>query len=583
MQRASAQVCALATIMSATALWATQPTPVPVTMDSRLVRNGASFLHVANLGRETYQMSFSPGPSATLTFKTVTVMLEPGAVADLNLGQLPFTDGAQVLEVTSLVSSDFKPAGENQTVTGPSLYEVLVADPISIRKSSYEAQFLSRRLAIRGDSSPSKIDFGGGYISTRGIGALAFESAALDPNTRFTPIDLPSPVEMAAMKPKEMPDFSASGAGNGPTSKLLGSEQDQSGGSNQTGPYGTIEGKIFLKVPASGGGIAVNPAWGWTVRGWQQIGSAWMLIGSTWAKGDGSWSMDFFIPPFPNTKVRVEYQVANRFMQVQDKDGNVYTWGDNWTLTGPLTDIGSRSINLTKTGDAPGIDVIYQGATALWRRFRADGMNALRDEPIQITFPNTSLDTCPHVDSAGNPTPWSCSQSSDGKIWLASKHAKAGVVQHEIAHSIHSYYWDGSMPSGSGGQHSLTACFNPGLALTEGFADFMPYWVQFDRDNPGPHEASLGYNIETPTLNLCAGASNEVHVSATFWDVYDNHTDGSPSDTWYFTHHGAAVGIFLNNPGHDSMAEYWNVYSNILGPQWLIPVMNTFTLNTMFH
>ena len=54
--------------------------------------------------------------------------------------------------------------------------------------------------------------------------------------------------------------------------------------------------------------------------------------------GDGSWS----IPVLPGFPVRVEYQPANRFVQLQDPQGNVYAWGDNWNLTGSMTDIGNH-------------------------------------------------------------------------------------------------------------------------------------------------------------------------------------------------------------------------------------------------
>ena len=584
-RRVGAQVCALAMITGAPALWATQASPVDVTVESRIARYGASFLHVQNRGRETYRLSFLPGPAGTVQFRPVLIALEPGAMADLNLGQLVFTGGVEVFDVNSIVSAlppAQKPTGEGQVVIGPTLYEVLVVDSISVRKTTYENQFLARRMPVRGDSSPARIDFGGGYFSSRAIGALAFESTRIDPDDGVwrtpPPIDLPSPIEMSNMAPKQLPDFSATGAGTATSKREGAEERDAKTSANTNGVFGTIQGKLFLKVPSG-----FNPAWGWSARAWQLIGTTWIQIGHAWVKGDGTWSLDFLFPPIPGIKVRIEYQPANRFVQLQDENQNVYTWGDNWNLTGSLTDIGFRSLNLTKTGDAPGIDVIYQGATALWRRFKADGMNAVRDQPIQITFPNTSLSTCPQVDANNNPIPWSCSNSGSGQIWLISKHAKAGVVQHEIAHSIHSYYWNGSMPNGSGIQHKLIGCYNPGVALTEGFADFMPYWVQFERDNPGPQEASLGYNIENPGPGFCSGPTNEVWVSATFWDVYDSHNDGvAPlADTWDFFHHGAAVGTFLNNSGHNSMTEYWAVYITILGGNMTMPIFDTFLLNTM--
>ena len=596
--RAGTYVCSLAALLSAPALWATQANPVNITLEARLARRGASFIHVVNHTREGYRMSFMPGPAGTIQFRNMVAHLEPGATVDLNLGQLPFVEGTQILDVNTLIGL-LLPAvrtGDGSVMPGPQLYEVLVVDPTSVRISTYEQEFLSKRRRVPGESGPTRIDFGGRYFSTRGIGALAFESTPLEKAPRFTPVDLPSPVVMADMARKQLPKFAgAQGDSEKDDDKVdrSSAREDRADRSHDrdassaaaVGPFGGMKGQLFLKVPAPGNSVAYNPAWGWSVRAWQLFGGTSLFVGNAWVAGDGSWSLNFIFPPLPNAQVRVEYQPANRFVQVQDSNANVYTWGDNWNFNAPLTDLGFRSLNLTKTGDAPGIDKIYQAATALWRAFKNDGMNALRDEPIEMTYPNTSSSTCDHKDGNGNPAPWSCSQSGDGKIWLIAKHAVSGVVQHEIAHSIHSYYWDGNMPSGSGGDHSLTGCFNPGMALTEGFADFMPYWVQFNRNNAAPVETTnLGYNIETPGAGFCNGASNEVRVSATFWDVHDTHNDNisQKKDDWNFTQHSAAVSTFLNNPGNDSMTNYFSVYGAILGPVWTTRIFLTFTLNTMF-
>ena len=581
--RGGTYVCSLAAMLCAPALWANQPSPVNVTVDTRYARYGSSLLHVVNRGRETYRITFIPGPAGTLSFRPQLVTLEPGAIADLNLGQLPFAPGVQIFELDSIVSTlapGQTATGEGHVVTGPTLNEVLVVDSTSVTKSTYQAQFLARRLAILGTSSPDRVDFGGGYTSSRAIGALAFESASLDAVPPFTPIDLPSPVDMADMAPKQLPDFSMPTVRAQQDRSERGVERDASSAAG-IGLFGSMKGQVFLKVPA-GNSVAFKPAWGWNVRAWQNLGGNWIQVGHAWVKGDGSWQLDFTFPPLGGFPVRIEYQPANRLMQVQDENSNVYTWGDNWNFNAPLTDIGFRSLNLTKTGDAPGIDTIYQAATALWRAFKADGMNAVRDEPIQITYPNTS-DVCSHKDGNGNAAPWSCSQADNGKIWLIAKHAKTGVVQHEMGHSIHSYYWNGSMPSGSGGDHSLQLCYNTGLALSEGFADFLTYWVQFDRASTGPQDGYLKYNIETPGPGFCSGSMNETWVSAIFWDMHDTHNDGvAPfADNVSFFHHGATVGTFLNNSGHNAIEEYWLVWATILGGVSTVPIFDLFVLNTV--
>jgi len=219
---------------------------------------------------------------------------------------------------------------------------------------------------------------------------------------------------------------------------------------------------------------------------------------------------------------------------------------------------------------------------ALWRKFKKHGMNALRDVPVELTFPNTLASGKCQIQQGGMAVAWSCSQAADGKIWLISAHAVPGVVQHELGHSIHAYYWNGNMPSGSGIQHKKENCYNPGLGLSEGFATFMPYWVQFEPDAVNPVEARYNFNIETPGSGFCLGSSNEVRVASTFWDVYDKTQDGvSPiKDTWYFTKPYAPVSTFLKNPGHNAMYEYMSVYTAILGNNMALPIVNLFMLNT---
>jgi hypothetical protein len=263
----------------------------------------------------------------------------------------------------------------------------------------------------------------------------------------------------------------------------------------------------------------------------------------------------------------VDYRPANRFVQLQDANGNVYAWGDQWNLTNggnSDTDIGYRAADFSKNGDLPNVDKLYVGSTNVWVKFYNNGMNALRDSPIQVTFPNslTSGHCIYNKDSNGNTVAnyaWSCSQSADGKIWVIPAHADNFVVQHEIGHSINSYYWGGKMAPGSGSAHSLTSCYNNGLALTEGFANFLAYWTQFDRTLANPTATYANYNIESPNNGACAGPSNETWVSSAFWDMYDVPNDGpdvnSKYDSLYYVSPGAAVSIFLGNK-RDAMTDY---------------------------
>jgi hypothetical protein len=584
--RTWAGVCLLT---ATSGLWATQHTPVEVSIESNLVLRGNSSLHLVNNTREIQYLTLSPGAPGTIRFAEQRAAIRGGGAIDVNLGQLEIQPGNQILHVVSMVTM-----GTGQ-VAGPSLHEVLMVDRTGIVKTTYEQAYLDRRISFPGESRPTPMDIGGGYMDAQPMARLAWPSDELPPDTVVGRTDAPSTFELSNIRLKQLPE--TGGASDSSRGALIGllnrpgalemsmQAAKQATHAPQAGAFGSIKGHLAVKLPnPTGSGPSVfQSAWGWKVRAWQLIGSTWLQVGGTSVAGDGTWNVDFNFPPFAGFPVQVEYQPANRFLQVQDANANIYSWSDSWSLTGALTNIGNRFVNLTVSGAAPGIDAIYQGGTALWRKFKAYGMNALRDKPIEITYPNTlATGMCPSTDNANKTIPWSCSYSDDGKIWLIQKHAVPGVVQHEIAHSIHSFYWDGNMPSGGGGKHNLNQCFNGGLALAEGFADFMPYWVQFNRSTNNPVETTLGLKIDQLGSGFCAGSSNESRVAATFWDVYDSVNDGaSPiADTWYFSNAYAPVSTFLNNSGHNSMFEYNSVYTSILGANWSAPVTNLFLLNT---
>lgn len=582
--RQPARWIALFVLGAAAALWAHQPSPVDVSVESILARRGDSFLRLTNNTREPQTVTFSPGPAGTANFRAPRpIVLSPSATMEATLGQLELEDGVQVLHVISTV--ELRGGG---TVPGPELHEVLEVDRTGISKTTYERAFLSKRTVITGPSVPLRVDIGGGYFDAQPIARLAFAAAAVSEDTAIERVDEVSPFELSNMRLRELPeDGEAEGDGVFPRRASLdqfqSARQNDAAPQREIAPFGTIKGKFSVKLPGANNGPAFyQAAWGWKVRVWQWFGSQWFQLASANVGSDGKWSAEFVLPPLPGEKVHVEYQPANRFMQVQDAGENVYAWTDDWAVTGALTDLGFRSADLTKTGNAPGIDRIYQGGMALWRKFKKHGMNALRDVPMELTFPNTLATGKCKSQQNGMTIAWSCSQSADGKIWLIPAHAVAGVVQHELAHSIHAYYWNGNMPSGGGIQHNLANCYNPGLALTEGFANFMAYWVQFEPNASNPVVGGIGFNIETLGSGFCTGASNESQVAATFWDVYDKTQDGtSPiKDTWYFVKPYAPVSTFLKNPNHNAMFEYMSVYTDILGSNMALPIVNLFLLNT---
>ena len=169
---------------------------------------------------------------------------------------------------------------------------------------------------------------------------------------------------------------------------------------------------------------------------------------------------------------------------------------------------------------------------------------------------------------------------------MISAHGFEFVVQHEIAHSINSFYWGGHMPSGSGGAHSFSQCYTNGLGLSEGFADFVAYWTQFNRDAVDPQATYANRSFETPT-NACNGQSNETWVAATFWDMYDSPNDGSDANSKYdsllFVDQAEPVAVYLGNSGKNNMSDYLGVIKGFENNYWGGEFTKLFRLNTIIN
>jgi len=595
MQRvARAAAAAVFACFAAGMAQANQPTPPEVDMSSVLFLNGHSLLHLVNNERTVINLVFSQGDKGTIPVTSKRVTLQPGQAMDLDLGQLVFPQGLQLFHVSSkFFDSSNLPAGP-----GPILFEPLMVDTGGIRKMTFEEAYLNTsmykpvRYAVDGRNTTDNTDIGG-FTDQSPIAPFAFDSTPMDLTGQLNQVTYPSPFVLSR---GVLGDAGLNGDGS------LGTTLGQIGVNGQARPRAgaqaqivddaqpnqtilhnsstpVIKGKFFLKL----GPGNYQAAWAWRARVWQDFGSFWRFVGSVYVAGDGTWSVPLdFLAANGGLPLRVEYRPANRFVQLQDPVGNVYTWADDWAVQDPngVTDIGFRSANLTASG-MPGIDTLYVAATQLWNRFDAAGINALRDTPIQVFYPNSlASGKCQQNDSNGNPYAWSCSYWADGKIYIIPKHAVNSVIQHEIGHSINSYYWNGNQPSGAGGQHNFTSCYNNGLALTEGFADFVAYWVQLKRNQVSPTVPYNNINLEAPPSNTCKAQTNETRVAATFWDMYDTINDGSASkaDTWYWSKEGDSVRLFLLNQG-GAMSDYLLPAFNWLQPTLWTAAGNLFRLN----
>lgn len=496
-------------------------------------------------------------------------------------------DGLMIVHFQSKVT-----IGRRQ-VNGPTVFQVYQSTPNGLREITFEQAYLTKRIqVIKPDqkSKPAEVKLGGGYTAKIQMANMAFNAHALDAAqaNQIIPVRLESPLAMADKYAlKHLPEIGGRTRGNSLDAEDVrdGMDLEAMSDSSAFEPregfaleraedvasnlnlYSSLTIKGHMSTKYFDGSF--HAAWGWVVTAWQYVNIAgvnlYMPLGWAYVNGDGSWSIPMASFATPNAKVFVQYQTGNRFVHVQDPSGNVYTWGDWWNLNGNVTDIGYRFADLSANGDLPGIDKLYEGATEEWSKLYYNGLNPLRDEPIQVTYPNSlaSGHCINNKDSNGKTVPnyaWSCSEWSSGRIWIIPAHGDKTVVQHEIAHSINSYFWNGNLSSGSGGPHSLTGCYNGGLALTEGFANFMAYWVQFDRGTASPMASYINYNIDTYNSDSCSsGEINEMRVASTFWDMYDTRNDGPDAnhfDGWNYINQISPVAIYLKNGTQQKMSDY---------------------------
>ncbi|MBS1872936.1 MAG: hypothetical protein JSU00_06960 [Acidobacteria bacterium] len=563
------------------ACWASQPIEPALTITSNLALTNNSALQIHNSSRLPVTLLVAAGPLGSLRFEQQRVTISGGRSAEVNLGLLPLR-GLVTLHVQSSIIAEGG-AAEN----GPSLYEIFQCDG-SVRKLDYKQAFVARRELINLDArfSPGVVDLGAGYRATRKMARFTFSSQDLPVDARITPIDepdidelltvwrqpLPAPggVSYGGLLPIERAQTAVAEAGAG--GRGIPSETAETAGLS-------IKGGLFIKSSPT----VTIPGWGWTAEVWQLIDNDWELHGSARVKHDGTWSANLDEDAQKSVPTHIHYVAGNRFFQIQDADGDVYSWKHSMSK---LQDTGNQVIDLTVTGDLPGLADMFHGGMQEWARFKAVNINPLMDDPIEITFPNT-LDSgkCQSTDSVGNTIAWSCSYWSQGQIYIIPKHANATVVQHEMAHSINAYYWS-SMPGDAGGKHKLGGCFTPGLALTEGFADFVAYWVQLKRNNTAPSIPNLTPNLESLSSSICTGQTNEMRVAATMWDMYDTINDGTNVNTkfdgWNFVNEGAPVSLYLGTT-KTQMTDYLAQLLLLFGPSGWQGANSLFRLNTIIN
>ncbi|HYC00561.1 MAG TPA: hypothetical protein VEC57_15615 [Candidatus Limnocylindrales bacterium] len=315
------------------------------------------------------------------------------------------------------------------------------------------------------------------------------------------------------------------------------------GAVQELGPRGGTTYTVTGRYSAKWTDHTLHPAWGWRALAWWNSPSGWVVLAEDWVKWDGSYSLTFSRSGYTGQHLRMQFRAYNRYYEPMDEDDNKFRWinPDRFGISSSHNE--GHWYADTDGGTANGLGEVYFRAYELWSGlYWRGGINPLRDNPIKLYYPNTEYDC-----GDGSGVPWSCA-STGGTIWLIASHGlQRDVVQHEFGHQVNNEFHLNRRPAGAGGAHTITVCYNQGLALREGYANFMPCWVQANRSSQ-PASDVCGFNIEAPGSSFCKtpGNNNEGWVGATFWDLHDSRADGN--DILWFNHEGAAHSIYLSDP-----------------------------------
>lgn len=297
---------------------------------------------------------------------------------------------------------------------------------------------------------------------------------------------------------------------------------------------------------------SLHPGFGFRVEAWtNEKTGVWRKLASDWVQSNGTWKLN--IPNslgYKGKVLRVYYRSYNSYYAPQNQAGGKYSWRDPDRFNIPTNYYVGHRYADTDGGDFNGVGELVDAAMYMWSRLYWNaGINPVPSSPIKFYFPNTWYDC-----GDGTGVPWSCANTS-GEIWLIAAHGiQADVVTHEMGHQLNNKYWGNKRPAGSGGSHTLTGCYpgRLGMALREGFANFIPAWVGYPERNVAEGGFSSGrwalaYDPESRSSppNCANGWENEVWVARTFWDLHDTRSDGD--DILWFIHRGAVIALFLSN------------------------------------
>lgn len=158
----------------------------------------------------------------------------------------------------------------------------------------------------------------------------------------------------------------------------------------------------------------------------------------------------------------------------------------------------------------------------------------------------------------------------------------ADTVVHETAHG-YMYGYQGLLV-GCPGQHEIKRISTPGCAWTEGWAEFLPLYINQDPCYDfglGPCSYG-GTNLEAPNFRdnpniFNFGSAVEGRVAGALYDLTDGENEDF--DHTYLPLHNIAKTLYML-PAEKSFSDFWNAWIN-LGNGSYIELESTFFLNTL--
>src|SRR5262249_4467163 len=153
-----------------------------------------------------------------------------------------------------------------------------------------------------------------------------------------------------------------------------------------------------------------HPAVNWTVRmSWRDSDGHDHILAHAYVQADGSWATLFSAFGYSGQNLLVQYAPTNRFAKMVDKEDREFWWSSTRTFGIQAVSLqGDEAADTSGAGWLMGMGDAFQSAMVFWNRFYLAGVDATRDDPIRMYFPNTWY-------MCGGNILWSCSSQDDAQ------------------------------------------------------------------------------------------------------------------------------------------------------------------------